>query len=137
MVTPINKHPGEIDRPAERSAHESVGKALARLALFLAALATLVIGYVVYDRMRAASVDRACQTVVRGDTKEQVRLRAGEPTATRNCGADGYYPGGRQADVEPRCSREYWYSTEYFGGGWLIWFDDSGRVIDTAHLSSP
>src|SRR5262245_17811708 len=137
MVTPINKHPGEIDRPAERGAHKSVGKALGRLVLFLAALATLVIGYVVYDRMRAASVDRACQTVVRGDTEEQVRQRAGEPTATRACGKDGEYRDGRQADVKPKCSREYWYSTGYFGGGWLIWFDDSGRVIDTAQLSSP
>jgi hypothetical protein len=137
MVSPINNHPGAIDRPANGDMHKSARKALVRLGLFLAALATLVIGYVVYDRRRAAFVNRACQTVVRGDTEEKVRQRAGEPTATRACGADGYYPGGRRADVESRCSKEYWYSTEYLGGGWLVWFDDSGQVIETAHLSSP
>jgi hypothetical protein len=114
-----------------------MAKALARLGLFLAVLGALFVAYVIYDGARAARVDKACQAIVEGDSEANVLRLAGEPTQRRACGAEGYYPHDRTGGRVTNCSREYWYSTEYFGGGWLVWFDESGRVIDTARLTSP
>jgi hypothetical protein len=87
--------------------------------------------------VRSEWLDNQCRRIEQGDPEVKIFALVGAPTSIRHCGADGYVPDPIAHDELPACAKEYWFSTHIFGGGWIIWVDDHGRVIDTARLVLP
>ena len=82
--------------------------------------------------VRSSRIDAGFDVVSNGDSEQQVHATMGRPSRVGKCGQ--VVPDAFPA----RCSKEYVYNDPFLmPQNWVVWFDESGRVVGKDYYSSP